>query len=73
MTRRRLVLAALCTFAAGLVTASAAAGDDPGVLAALYQWFADPVRWQGADGIPTRLVEHIGYVAWSMLMGMQST
>lgn len=71
MTARRLAIAALCLCAGGLVTANAATGgDEPGVLLALYQWFVDPARWQGAGGIPARLVEHIGYVAWSMLAGM---
>src|SRR5699024_7299568 len=71
VTKCRLALAALCVFAASLATAAAATGaDDPGVLVALFQWFADPAQWQGAGGIPTRLLEHVGYVAWSMLMGM---
>ncbi len=28
-------------------------------LAALARWFADPVHWQGSDGILTRLGEHL--------------
>ena len=23
-------------------------------------WFADPARWTGTDGIPNRLFEHVG-------------
>lgn len=30
-----------------------------GLLQALAQWFADPAHWQGPDGIPTRVAEHI--------------
>lgn len=26
----------------------------------LAEWFADPARWTGADGIPSRLIEHVG-------------
>jgi len=29
------------------------------VLAAAAEWFADPAHWQGSDGIPTRVLEHI--------------
>lgn len=28
-------------------------------LAAVAAWLANPVHWQGADGIPTRVVEHV--------------
>lgn len=28
-------------------------------LHSVVQWFGDPVHWQGADGIPTRLLEHV--------------
>jgi len=28
-------------------------------LAALGRWFADPAHWQGSDGIPTRVGEHL--------------
>jgi osmoprotectant transport system permease protein len=31
------------------------------VLRGVLEWFADPVHWQGADGIPTRLFEHLWY------------
>src|SRR5699024_6403504 len=53
-----------------LATASAGAAESGHVLAALLQWFRDPAQWQGAQGIPLRLAEHVGYVLWSMLMGM---
>lgn len=25
-------------------------------------WFGDPANWQGIDGVPTRLLQHAGYV-----------
>ncbi|HWB72002.1 MAG TPA: ABC transporter permease [Egibacteraceae bacterium] len=28
---------------------------------ALLAWFADPAHWAGADGIPARLLQHLGY------------
>jgi len=28
-----------------------------------FDWFADSAHWSGADGIPHRLVEHLGYSA----------
>lgn len=69
--RHRFALAALLVSAAAVATATAAtSADDAGVLVALYRWFTDPARWQGAEGIPIRLAEHIGYVAWSMAMAL---
>ena len=26
-----------------------------------FEWLADPTRWSGANGIPMRVVEHLGY------------
>ena len=31
------------------------------VLTDLWQWLGDPARWQGANGIPIRVWEHLGY------------
>ena len=28
-------------------------------LASVIEWFADPAHWQGSDGIPTRVFEHL--------------
>ncbi len=28
-------------------------------LADVVAWFADPANWSGADGVPTRLLEHL--------------
>lgn len=60
-----ILLVGLCVLAIVAVTLNGA-----GVLVDLFDWFADPGRWHGPDGIPVRLVEHLGYVFWSMLAGM---
>lgn len=39
------------------------------VLASVWQWFADPSHWQGENGIPTRIVEHVQLSAESVLIG----
>lgn len=31
-----------------------------------YDWFADPARWSGSGGIPTRILEHLGYTGLTM-------
>lgn len=31
------------------------------MIGSILGWLADPVHWQGPDGVPTRLVEHLGY------------
>jgi osmoprotectant transport system permease protein len=38
-------------------------------LAKVAAWFADPANWQGSDGIPTRLVEHIEISAEAVAVG----
>ena len=38
-------------------------------VAAVWQWFADPTNWQGPNGVPTRLVEHVQLSAESVLIG----
>jgi osmoprotectant transport system permease protein len=35
---------------------------------AAFAWLADPAHWSGADGIPNRLAEHIGYSALTLLI-----
>ena len=40
------------------------------VLTETLRWLADPARWQGANGIPTRLLEHIGYSVGATLIAM---
>jgi len=38
-------------------------------LSKVIAWFADPANWQGSDGIPTRLVEHIELSAEAVAIG----
>jgi osmoprotectant transport system permease protein len=38
-------------------------------LSSVWQWFSDPARWSGADGIPQRLVEHVQISAESVAIG----
>jgi osmoprotectant transport system permease protein len=35
-----------------------------------FGWLFDPVNWSGPDGIPARLVEHLGYVALTMIIAL---
>jgi osmoprotectant transport system permease protein len=35
-----------------------------------FGWLFDPVNWSGPDGIPQRLVEHLGYVALTMIVAL---
>jgi osmoprotectant transport system permease protein len=39
------------------------------IFGAVWQWFANPAHWQGPDGIPTRLGEHLQLSAESVLLG----
>jgi osmoprotectant transport system permease protein len=39
------------------------------ILAKVIAWFGDPAHWQGTDGIPTRLVEHLQLSAESVALG----
>jgi osmoprotectant transport system permease protein len=36
----------------------------------LWHWFTDPAHWQGPDGIPVRLGEHLGYTALSLVIAL---
>ena len=36
----------------------------------LRRWFLDPAHWQGADGIPTRIAEHLHLSAESLAVAM---
>jgi osmoprotectant transport system permease protein len=38
-------------------------------LSRVIAWFADPANWQGSDGIPTRLIEHIELSAEAVAIG----
>jgi osmoprotectant transport system permease protein len=39
------------------------------VIVSAAQWFADPTRWSGPDGIPQRLLEHVEISAASVAIG----
>jgi osmoprotectant transport system permease protein len=39
------------------------------VLAQVVQWFTNPAHWNGSDGIPTRLLQHIQLSAESVVIG----
>ena len=38
-------------------------------LGKVVAWFSDPANWQGSDGIPTRLVEHVEISAEAVALG----
>lgn len=38
------------------------------MIPSLLDWFTDPANWSGDDGIPTRLAEHVGYTALSVVL-----
>ena len=40
------------------------------MLADTIAWLADPARWQGTDGIPTRLVEHVWISAAAVVVAI---
>lgn len=35
-----------------------------------WQWLSDPANWQGASGIPTRVVEHLGYTSLTLAISL---
>ncbi|HKW72811.1 MAG TPA: ABC transporter permease [Candidatus Dormibacteraeota bacterium] len=39
------------------------------ILGSVWQWFTNPANWQGSNGIPTRLLEHVQLSAESVLIG----
>jgi osmoprotectant transport system permease protein len=40
------------------------------VIGRIVDFFSDPANWQGAEGIPTRLLEHVEYSAIAVLIGL---
>ncbi|GAA2093588.1 ABC transporter permease [Actinomadura alba] len=38
------------------------------ILGLFWEWFSDSANWQGTDGIPTRLLEHVWYSGLSLLI-----
>ena len=39
------------------------------ILASVWAWFRDGAHWQGPDGVPTRLVEHVQLSAEAVVIG----
>lgn len=42
--------------------------DDP--IKQGFQWLFDPANWQGAEGIPSRIAEHLGYSALTLVISL---
>ncbi|CAN5885995.1 ABC transporter permease subunit [soil metagenome] len=40
------------------------------LIGAVFEWFTDPVNWQGADGVPNRVLEHVGYSVTATIMAL---
>jgi osmoprotectant transport system permease protein len=40
------------------------------IIRLVVEWFSDPKRWTGADGIPNRMIEHIGLSATVMIVSL---
>ncbi|WP_158892429.1 ABC transporter permease [Amycolatopsis anabasis] len=36
----------------------------------LWHWFGDPANWTGADGVPNRLGQHLGYTALALAIAL---
>ncbi len=36
----------------------------------MFEWLTAPQNWEGARGIPTRVVEHLGYTGLTMLIAL---
>jgi osmoprotectant transport system permease protein len=36
----------------------------------VIDWLTDPANWSGATGIPTRILEHLGYTGLTLLLGV---
>ena len=36
----------------------------------LWHWFTDSAHWQGTDGIPQRLLEHLGYTLLALVIAL---
>jgi osmoprotectant transport system permease protein len=40
------------------------------ILRVVVDWFTDPARWTGSDGIPNRLIEHVGLSAFVVTVAL---
>ena len=39
-------------------------------LATIWAWFTDPANWQGTDGVPHRVLEHLFYTILTLLIAL---
>ena len=39
-------------------------------LTQIWAWFTDPANWQGTDGVPNRVVEHLLYTGLTLLIAL---
>ncbi|WP_043649419.1 ABC transporter permease [Terracoccus sp. 273MFTsu3.1] len=39
-------------------------------LATIWDWFTDPANWQGTDGVPHRVLEHLFYTVLTLLIAL---
>jgi len=39
-------------------------------IATIWAWFTDPANWQGSDGVPNRLLEHLFYTVLTLLIAL---
>jgi len=39
-------------------------------LGAIWGWFTDPANWQGTDGVPNRVLEHLFYTGLTLLIAL---
>jgi len=39
------------------------------VIGGVAAWLSDPVHWSGPDGVPARLLEHLGYAVIAVVLG----
>ena len=53
---------------ADAVGKSSSGGSLMDLLAATAQWLADPTHWQGPNGIPARLSEHVALSGMSLAL-----
>lgn len=39
-------------------------------ISAIWGWFTDPANWQGTDGVPNRVLEHLLYTGLTLLIAL---
>lgn len=66
--RRVALVWALSCCVVGSASALGLEGNGVDTLDQIGRWFAEPMRWQGPDGLPHRLAQHLYYVAISTVI-----